>query len=484
MLAEEDPAHALFLDWAATLGFTFAPGEEEDHAFANWKENMAKVYAVNTDPSISWWLSGNQFTHLSFSEFQERVLMKNPLPTPSKAGGASGSRRLREESSAGTGDEAEGAYQGAGQLQKLQELQAQIDASVRSTDFFVHMAAGARTKRRSQRRLLQAEDGNTTSDSTSNITSNSTTSNSTSNSTSDSSGDPPIPSFVDWTAEGKVTFVKDQGQCGSCWSFVAVAALESMYLLEVVPDAPPDHINLSEQQLLSCCSPAYSGRGQCGTCNGCDGGVPYEALYYAAAGIELTEHSYPYLAATYYYGMNSACNGSQLMSPDRVGVRSLGPPLAAYANNETALIAIISYAPTMVGYYAEDTFQLYAGGVFDLPLANCTGDLNHAMLAVGYDNRTDGPEGRYFLLKNSYGKTWGEAGYIKVRMSGDRHGTCGLYEMNPVIPYPVFREGLPGDDLPDFPPAPPPNPPLPPAPPPPPCIRRCVGPFCFCRNRG
>jgi hypothetical protein len=123
--------------------------------------------------------------------------------------------------------------------------------------------------------------------------------------------------------------------------------------------------------MLSCCSPAASGRGQCRTCNGCDGGVPYEALYYAAAGIQLTERSYPYLSATYFYGQDTTCNGTRLTAPDRMGVRSWGPPLAARANNETALIAITSYSPTIVGFYAEDQFQLYAGGVFEPE--NCTG---------------------------------------------------------------------------------------------------------------
>lgn len=457
---EEDPAHAQFLDWAAALGFSFAPGEEEEKAFANWKENMAKVYKTNTDPKISWWLSGNQFTHLSFSEFRDRVLMKKKMPTPSlTASFPDGSRRLTEDPTVSADQD--------DHLQKIQELQAQIDASVRSEDYFVHLAAGQRIKRRSQRRLLQAGDGNSTA----------------SNATSDTSEDPnAIPSFVDWVEEGKVTFVKDQGQCGSCWSFVAVAALESMYLQMVVPDAPPEHIDLSEQQLLSCCTPASSGRGQCRTCSGCDGGIPYEALYYAAAGMELTERSYPYLASTYYYGANSRCNGTQLMSPDRVGVRSMGPPLAAYANNETALIAITSFSPTMVGFFASDDFQLYAGGVFQPKRRNCNGDVDHAMLVVGYDNRPDGPDGRYFKLKNSYGRTWGESGYIRVRMSGDSAGTCGMYNMNPVIPYPVFQTALDGDELPDFPPMPPPFPPFSPPPPPPPCIRRCIGPFCICRS--
>lgn len=103
------------------------------------------------------------------------------------------------------------------------------------------------------------------------------------------------------------------------------------------------------------------------------------------------------------------------------------------------------------------------------------------MLAVGYDNSTDGPDGRYFIVKNSFGEEWGEAGYIRVRMNGDGFGTCGILDMNPVIPYPAFDTGLPGDVLPDFPPAPPPPPPVSP---PPPCDRRCVGSFCFCRNRG
>lgn len=462
---EEDPRgaqHALFLDWAAAQGYSFAPGEEEDTAFANWKNNMAKVYAVNTDPTLTWWLSGNQFSHLSPAEFRERVLLKNQLPTKSLTS-PTGRRRLAEEAGADAYAEMDPAA-----LKKLEELQAQIDMSVRSKDFFVHLAASQRAKRRLQRRALRwhTEEENPAD----------------ADNTTDSTDE--VPSFVDWTAEGKVTFVKDQGQCGSCWAFVAVAALESMYLNVVAPDATLDHINLSEQQLVSCCKPGLSGRGQCPTCSGCNGGVPYEALFYAAAGIELTEQSYPYMYTTYFDGVDNTCNGTRLVAPDRAGVRSWGPPIPAEANSEDDLISIVAFSPTIVGFYAEDQFQQYAGGVFQPKRRTCQGYINHAMVAVGYDNSTTGPEGRYFLIKNSFGKGWGDQGYIKVRMSGDSMGVCRLYDMNPVIPFPAFQQGLAGDELPDSPPAPPPLPPLPPLPtPPPPCNRRCIGSFCFCRNR-
>ena len=142
------------------------------------------------------------------------------------------------------------------------------------------------------------------------------------------------------------------------------------------------------------------------------------------------------------------------------------------SNSEAALMAAVAAAPTTVYFAVTNVFQAYSGGVMlDI---TCTGAVNHAMVAVGY-SWTGSPESSYWILRNSWGAGWGEGGYIRVAMTGDGTGPCGMYQWS-YQPPSTFVEVLTGAPVPPLtppssspPPSTPGNPPplLPPSPPPP-----------------
>ena len=181
-----------------------------------------------------------------------------------------------------------------------------------------------------------------------------------------------LPQSVDWRQEGAVTAVKNQGNCGSCWSFSTTGALEGLYFIT--------HGNLlafSEQQLVDCDSKD----------SGCNGGLPEDAFEYTAnKGIE-TEQDYPYTTAdgTCKYDASKAIKVNS-------GHKAVTPQSA------NALKAALAVQPVSIGIEAdEDVFQFYSTGVIS---KNCGDTLDHAVLAVGYT--TVGAEGA-FIVKNSWG---------------------------------------------------------------------------------
>ncbi|KAF2295056.1 hypothetical protein GH714_031304 [Hevea brasiliensis] len=209
-----------------------------------------------------------------------------------------------------------------------------------------------------------------------------------------------VPDSVDWRARGAVTSVKSQGSCGGCWAFSAVAAVESMHLINKhVP------LDLSEQQLLDCDPLSH----------GCGGGLMRDAFEYIIANGGITsEKNYPFVEHTQY-----PCNKA---SAGYTEVK-----LSGYQNvpiySEESLMRAVAKQPVSVAIEAStDNFRFYRDGIFK---KDCGSVLNHAVLAVGYGTSPDGI--KYWILKNSWAKSWGEGGYMRLaRGVAGNVGICGI----------------------------------------------------------
>ncbi|RCV32871.1 hypothetical protein SETIT_7G037800v2 [Setaria italica] len=195
-----------------------------------------------------------------------------------------------------------------------------------------------------------------------------------------------LPATVDWRIKGAVTPIKDQGQCGCCWAFSAVAAMEG-----IVKISTGKLISLSEQELVDC---DVHGEDQ-----GCNGGEMDDAFKFIIKNGGLTtESSYPYTA------QDGQC--------------------------KAALMKAVANQPVSVAVDGGDmTFQFYSGGVMT---GSCGTDLDHGIAAIGYGKDNDGT--KYWLLKNSWGTTWGENGFLRMEKDiTDNRGMCGL-AMQPSYP--------------------------------------------------
>jgi cathepsin L len=207
-----------------------------------------------------------------------------------------------------------------------------------------------------------------------------------------------LPSSIDWRAKGVVSRVKNQGSCGSCWSFSTTGAVEAAWAMNHTLVA------LSEQNLMDC-SRAYGN-------NGCNGGLMDNAFRYIIAngGID-TEASYPYQQTTSYVCKYNAANkGASIRSYQTI-----------LQGSESALQSAVASRPVSVAMDASQySFQLYTGGYYYEPKCSST-SLNHGVLAVGYGGGTSGD---YWIVKNSWGIGWGDQGY--VYMARNKSNNCGI----------------------------------------------------------
>lgn len=225
-----------------------------------------------------------------------------------------------------------------------------------------------------------------------------------------------VPSAIDWTTKGAVTPVKDQGQCGSCWSFSTTGALEGAYAIKT-----KSLESFSEQQLVDCDTLGNGGRD-----HGCNGGLMDNAFDWIAKNNGLClESEYPYVSGTTKTAgtCEKTCKlvvGSDILK--HVDVDS----------TDLALMTALAQQPVSVAIEADEReFQLYKSGVFT---GKCGTNLDHGVLVVGYgsESGTD-----YYKIKNSWSTSWGEKGYIRIGRGSQYNGGQGQCGVLLEASYPV-----------------------------------------------
>ncbi|XP_062184529.1 cysteine proteinase 1-like [Phragmites australis] len=223
-----------------------------------------------------------------------------------------------------------------------------------------------------------------------------------------------LPTDFDWRDRGAVGPVKDQGSCGSCWSFSTSGALEGAHFL-----ATGKLEVLSEQQMVDCdheCDPSEPR-----SCDaGCNGGLMTTAFSYLqkAGGLE-SEKDYPYT------GMDSTCKF------DKSKIIAQVNNFSVVSVDEQQIAAnLVKHGPLAIGINAV-FMQTYIGGV-SCPYI-CGRHLDHGVLLVGYGSSGYAPirfkEKPYWIIKNSWGENWGENGYYKICRGPHVQNKCGVDSM-------------------------------------------------------
>jgi len=225
-----------------------------------------------------------------------------------------------------------------------------------------------------------------------------------------------LPASVDWRGTA-VTGVKDQGQCGSCWSFSTTGALEGAYAIK------SGKLNSYSEQNLVDCDLITNG----GNDLGCHGGLMDSAFEWTMSNGGLCyESEYPYVSGTTQKAgtcSQKSCVHSEITPTSYTDVQT---------NSDSALMTAIAQQPVSVAIEADQAaFQLYKSGVFT---AACGTNLDHGVLAVGYG--TDAASGLdYYTVKNSWGTSWGDNGYILLQRGVSQpQGQCGILSGPPSFP--------------------------------------------------
>jgi len=223
-----------------------------------------------------------------------------------------------------------------------------------------------------------------------------------------------LPKSVDWRAAGYVTPVKNQGQCGSCWSFSTTGALEGQ-MMRSTGKLP----SLSEQNLIDCSKREGN--------MGCNGGLMDNAFDYIKHqdGID-SEESYPYEMRD-----DKPCRYHiEDKAGDDVGFSDIPSGSEKHLRSALANVGPVAVAIDA----AHRSFQFYSSGIYYEPACSSQ-QLDHGVLAVGYGDacEDDGQEAeelcksghsKYYIVKNSWGEEWGDGGFIK--MAASRHNHCGI----------------------------------------------------------
>ncbi len=224
--------------------------------------------------------------------------------------------------------------------------------------------------------------------------------------------------FVDWVSAGAVTPVKDQGQCGSCWSFSTTGALEGAYFVK-----NDKLVSFSEQQLVDCDNFRNGGRDQ-----GCNGGLMDNAFSW------ITKNGGLCLESDYKYESGvSQTEGTCQKTCSVVSGSKVAKYVDVPVSDDAQMMAALMVQPVAIAIEADQRdFQLYKSGVFT---GACGTNLDHGVLAVGYgaENGID-----YYWVKNSWGTTWGDGGYIKLGRGSAYNGGDGQCGMLLSASYPTL----------------------------------------------
>jgi len=199
---------------------------------------------------------------------------------------------------------------------------------------------------------------------------------------------------VDWRKRGAVTHVKNQAQCGSCWSFSTTGGIEGQWFL-----AGHKLVSLSEQELVSCDT----------IDSGCKGGIMQNAFHWLLSeknGSIVTAASYPYVSGE---GQVPAC--------DCCGDKKFGAQISGFVNVKKTEQAmgdwVYANGPLSIAVDAS-SWKMYSGGI----MTNCASkQVDHGVLIVGFNDAAETP---YWIVKNSWGPGWGEEGYIRVEKGTDQ----------------------------------------------------------------
>uniref|UniRef100_A0A7S3YVJ6 Peptidase C1A papain C-terminal domain-containing protein n=2 Tax=Lotharella globosa TaxID=91324 RepID=A0A7S3YVJ6_9EUKA len=207
------------------------------------------------------------------------------------------------------------------------------------------------------------------------------------------------PDSVDWVAKGAVSPVKNQGQCGSCWAFSTTGAVEGIHEITT-----GELVSLSEQELVDCAG-AYGNLG-------CNGGLMDSGFEFVIKNGLCTEKDYSYVAK------QGQCEKSKCTAAVKISGYHDVP-----SRSSSALLQAVAKQPVSIAIEADrSVFQFYSSGVMDS--SSCGTQLDHGVLLVGYGEESGK---KYWKVKNSWGASWGQDGYILLgRETGDGAGTCGI----------------------------------------------------------
>ncbi|XP_031572272.1 cathepsin O-like [Actinia tenebrosa] len=207
-----------------------------------------------------------------------------------------------------------------------------------------------------------------------------------------------LPPHWDWKISGKVTAVKNQGKCGSCWAFTAVENIESQWAIK--------HGTLKElsvQELISC-----------GAGSGCSGGNTCNALKW------LKDHDYTVAPESEFPYQDKETTCIDKAKHSKEGVRISEYCCYETANETNFMQPIVAFIGPMAVNVDATLWHDYLGGIIQY---HCTDtDINHAVQITGYDETGEVP---YWIVRNSWGADFGDKGYLYIKIGKNLCGLAG-----------------------------------------------------------